>query len=187
MSMHPSEMPPKKKTSGLTILLIIIGGLLLVMGLVIGVVVYKVMSNPKGRAIVSLMGESIKLSQKAQKAPGTKELRASGCKQALVFDFQEIERLMHALEDASTSAQPSPYGEMVMCSLQPWDDAQLECDALAKTYVGAVGSRSRPFVLSVQRSGKSKPECSVLYEGGAVRVRDVRDGEVATPPQPSPE
>lgn len=178
----PAEAPPpKKKTSGLTILLAVIGGGFLLIVLVVGVVAWRVMASPKGRFIVGVMGETVRIVQKAQKAPGTRELRAMGCKSAMVLDLEDFERLMERFDAGSKQTGPAPFGEMVACGVQPWSTPP-SCDEVAKTYVAAVGPRAKPFLTTVTKSGQQKAVCSALYEPDGTGSRAIDDPGAAALP-----
>jgi hypothetical protein len=174
MSGEQAAPPPRKKTSGLTILLAVIGGGFLLVVLVVGIVAWRVMSSPTGRLVVGAMGETIRIVQKAQKAPGTRELRAIGCKSAMVLDLDDFEKLMQRFDASTTRAEPPPFGSMVACGVQPWSTPPA-CDAVAKTYVGAVGPRPKPFLVTVTKSGQQKALCSSLYEGDGSTSREIDD------------
>lgn len=163
---------PKAKTSGLTILLAVIGGGFLVIVAVLAIVAWRVMASPEGRAIVGVVGDTMKIVQKAQKAPGTRELRGAGCKTAMVLELEDLAKIVERF-DASRPSE-SPFGSMVACGVQPWGSPPA-CDDLAKTYVGAVGPRPKPFLVSVTKSGQQKPLCSTLYDGEGARTQDFDD------------
>jgi hypothetical protein len=155
--------PAKKKTSTLTILLAVIGGGLLLFAVVFGIVAYKIMSSPEGRSVVGMIGETVRIARKAQSAPGTKELRALGCKSAMVMDADDFSKMAEAA-DPGRPIKEAPFGTMVVCGGMPFGDPP-GCDEVATTYVSAAGARERPFVVMVQKSGRSQPECSSLYAG----------------------
>lgn len=159
-----TEAPPKRKTSrGLWILLGVIGGGFALVCLVIAVGAYKVMSTPEGRKVVGIMGDAVRITQKAQNAPGTKELRKAGCQQALVMDLDDFARL----GGLDASVQDAAYRAMVVCTVAPWGKAP-DCGDLAKRYVVAV-SPKEPFALMTSKTGDSKPVCSGIYAANGER------------------
>ena len=120
MMTSPSAPPRKKKTSGLVLLLGVIGGGFLLITVALRLVVWRVMSTPGGQAIVGAVGESVRIMQKAQKAPGTKELRAMGCKTAMVLDMDELARLAQSFDGSRPKQPPTEsMGSMVACGVQP--------------------------------------------------------------------
>lgn len=172
--------PPKKKRSTLTIVLSIIGGGLLLLAIVVGIGIYLVLSSPKGRAIVGVMGDAVKISAKAKKAPGTKELRAMGCKDAMVVDLADFAKMAEYFDaGAAFSSGEDGFGEMVVCSVNPWGTPP-SCERVANTYVGAVGTRSKPFIVSVQQTG-SKKACTGLYDGSATEMTGSGDDVPSMP------
>lgn len=168
----PYEVPDqqKKSTKGLTIVLAIIGGGLVIIGVAVGVGIYAVMSSPRGRALVGLVSEAVKISAKAQRAPGTKALRAAGCEQALVFDVEDLRKIMHDLDAGAIDEGLS--GEMVMCTA----NQSQTCDAVAATYVGAVGTRPKPITVTVQEN--KKVVCLQHYDGSGQPLGNGNEGAV---------
>jgi hypothetical protein len=175
----PPQVPPKKKTSTLTIVLAVIGGGFVLVVLGIAVAAYAVWSNPEGRKFVGMLGESMKVMQKAQKAPGTKELRALGCGQAMALDLEDLERITRYI-DSGGVPMPSVIGRMVVCAAQPWDTPP-SCDAVVGKYLGVVGKLDRPVLVSVTQSGKGKPLCQTIYDGGGAKLED-SDSDLGLPP-----
>ena len=158
----PGRAAPKKKTSTVTFVRAILDGFVLLVPIGVGVAIYAVMSSTQGRAVVGMLGDGMKVMAKAQKAPGTKELRAAGCKQAMVMDTADMARLTKWM-DASSPAEngPDSFGEIATCSASP---AALTCDRVASTYVGVVGPRPKSFLITAQPTA-STPACANLYEG----------------------
>ena len=171
-----SEPAKKGKTSTLTILLAVIGGGALLMVLVIGVVVWRVMASPGGRAIVGVMGETMTVMKNAQKAKGTKELRGIGCKTAMVLDLEDFERITQKLDAGAQRQGPKPFGKMVSCAVSPWSTPPT-CEAVAATYLAAADKLEDPFVVSVSRSGQPKPACSELRAPDGTKLRDTATTE----------
>jgi hypothetical protein len=185
---QPPPQPPqvaKKKTSVLTIVLVFVGSAFVLGLLGIALIAFLVWRNPEGRRFVGLMGETVEIMRKAQKAPGTKELRALGCGQAMVLEMDDFLRIARQL-DAGGGPRPT-FGSLVMCAARPWGTAP-PCDDVAKTYLSGAGPQDRSFVVSVTQSGKSKPVCQALYDGAGSRLRDFdEDVSVAPPPPVQPD
>jgi hypothetical protein len=172
---------PKKKTSTLTIVLVLVGSAFLV-GLVgLGVIGFLVWRNPEGRKFVGVMGDTYRMMQKAQKAPGTKELRALGCQQAMVMDTDDFVQIARRLDAGPTV--PPVIGAIVVCAAKPWGTPP-SCDDAAKTYLSGAGPRDRSFVVSVTQSGKSKPVCQALYDKSGARQDDF-DQDLGVEPPPA--
>jgi hypothetical protein len=178
-SAPPPQAAPKKKTSTLTIVLAVIGGGFVLVLLGLAVAAYAVWSNPEGRKFVGMLGESMKVMQKAQKAPGTKELRAIGCGQAMALDMEDLERITKYIDSGGVS-MPSVIGRMVVCAAQPWDTPPT-CDAVVSKYLSVVGKVDRSVLVSVTQSGKSKPVCQAIYDGTGTKLQD-SDSDLGLPP-----
>lgn len=174
--------PPKKKSNGLATLFVIIGVGLVVLGIVGGFGAYLVLSSAKGRAMVGAMGEAVKISAKASKAPGTKELRALGCSEAMVMRVEDVEKLAGRFERGPT--EEASFGETVVCVARPWGSAP-SGERVAKTYVGAVGPRPKPFFVNVQQSGKV--DSTELFDGSGVPMKGMVDGDDLSPYLPEGE
>jgi hypothetical protein len=74
---RPGPPPSPKKKSTFTILLALLGGGALLMGIAVVIVVYLVMSSPNGRAIVGMMGQTVKFAAKSQRAAGIPQREAT--------------------------------------------------------------------------------------------------------------
>jgi hypothetical protein len=133
----------------------------------IGIAAYVAVSSPSGRAIASAAREAVKISLRAQKAPGTKELRAMGCKQAMVMNGEDMTRMTGHLDAGMSNAANAPFGDVVVCGVNPWSTAP-KCEDVAARYVSAVGPRPKPFFVSVQQTGKAA--CARLFDGSGTLV-----------------
>lgn len=185
MLMTIGPPPQKKKTSGLVVFLAILGvlmGLTLVGVLVVGILVWR---SPEARGVVGMFGELVAIQTKALKAPGTKELREHGCMQAMVFSFDDIQRVVSVL-DAGEAKEELPFDEFVSCTVGSAKKA-IACEAVSKTYISAVGARRRAYAVTVSVQGKKEAECSQLYEKDGTFLREGVDsgalGPVTAPPE----
>lgn len=188
--MTPSTPPPppapKKKRSTFAIVMAVLGIGFLLFVLLLAIGGYAFFSSKEGKQLAGIMGEAMKMSKKAQNAPGTAELRAKGCKQAMVMDLGDFAKMAETLDAAPPKDQDPGFGEMVICSVNPWA-TPLPCDELARSYVAAVGPRPKPFFTLSQQAGKSKPMCHVLYDPEGTRLRDFTDDPTGgTAPLPIP-
>ena len=141
--MTPSGTPPPepaKKPEGRSIFLVLPGrlGLRVIVALIAAVAGtgYTARSRSKGTAIP--IPDKI--------LPGEKELQARGCFFATITDAEE-----------------PPPREEVRCYVSAGKKAP-SCDDVASTYVGAVGTRSRPFAVGVQQIGGTKGLCVGRYD-----------------------
>lgn len=184
-------MTSKKKWSTFAVVMAVLGGAFLLFVVVIAIVGYSFFSSKEGKELAGIMGEAMKMSKKAQNAPGTKELRAKGCVQAMVMNLDDFAKMADTLDAAPPKDKDPGFGEMVICSVNPWATA-LPCDDIARTYVATVGPRPKPFFALSQQAGKSKPMCHVLYDAEGTRLRDFTDdptggtAPLPIPPPPAP-
>lgn len=173
----------KKKRSTFAVVMAVFGGAFLLFVIVAGIGLYLFFTSDEGKKVAGVMGEAMKMSKRAQNAPGTKELRARGCKQAMVMSLDDFRGIADAL-DASVPEKEDPgFGEMVICSTNPWSEPPA-CDELARTYVGAVGPRNKPFFAMSQKAGRSRPTCNVLYDPAGTRIQDFTDDPTGAPVAP---
>lgn len=173
MSPSAPNAPPKRKLGGLYVLLGIIGVGALLFLAVAGYVGWRIYSSPEGRARMGQIGGALSLASKAQKAPGTKELRAAGCGQALVMSFDDIAAIA-GLDAGARDRETLPFGETVVCAGKPLRTAPT-CEDVARTYVKAVGERPQGFLVTVSRGGTGREDCSALFDKTGTFVADGKD------------
>lgn len=154
--------PPKKGVSGCVIALAIVGGIVLLGAIAAGVGIYAFATSDIGKTAFKVIGEGTKIVQEGMKAPGTPEIRALGCEQAMVLDMKDFAALMSDVLDAGPDAA-MPEGLMVTCQVRSAARAP-SCDDVASTYVGAVGVARSPFVVNVQQQGNNNPICQSSYD-----------------------
>ncbi len=153
-----------KKKGGLPgffVALLIFGGVVCTGILVCVVLLVRFLYTPEGRKIAHAVGDTAKLMQEAQRAPGTKELRALGCDPAMVVDTDRMIDVIQSFGDGG----PSPTLEdkaMVTCAVGLLGDAP-SCDDVARTYVRAVPEPGGSFIVQVQRQGGGRPNCNGRY------------------------
>lgn len=167
MSAAAPAPAPKKKMSGCLIAIIVVGGLTVLVVVLAAVGALKVLSSSEGQKIVRFVGDSAKMMEEAQRAPGTQELRAKGCMQAMVVDMDRMASLVKDLSPDAGDLPPGGERELVSCTVDMFGTAP-ECDALATAYVAAA-SPKRPFRVTVQKQGGQRAECTKVYtaEGAA--------------------
>jgi hypothetical protein len=164
----------KKKMSGCLVALAVVAGVILFSGLVVAVVVYRFVKSPDGQKIVSAVSSGAALVSEATNAPGTKELRTLGCSQAMVIDAAKVQAIAAALVDGGSDGVPSAAPLQVVCVTAR--GRSLGCDAVAATYVQAVGRAAVPFAVSVGASG-AQPTCEGTYMTDGTRTTAPRATE----------
>lgn len=179
--------PPKKSGArGLYILLAIVGGGALLVAIGVGIVFWRIWSDPEGRAKLGQVGEALRVASKAQSAPGTKELRKLGCGQALVMNMEDIAKIAVGTDASAEMKDEMPFGEMIMCAGQALGTPP-SCADVVQTYVKAVGARPRNVLVTVTRGGSGGEVCSSVYDGKGNFVSDGKDGYRTGPPIYMPE
>jgi hypothetical protein len=153
---------------GCVIALLIVGSLALLGAIVAGIGIYAFATSDIGKTTFKVIGEGSKIAQKGMTAPGTTEIRGLGCEQAMVIDMKDFAVLMSDILDAGPDAA-MPEGLMVTCQVRGSARAP-SCDDVAATYVGAVGTASSQFVVSVQRQGDSNPLCQSTYDADGALI-----------------
>jgi hypothetical protein len=149
---------PQKKGKGCLIAVAIVGGVLLLGGIGVGVAVWRFASSEEGKKIVSAVSSGAQMVQEAQTAPGTAELRALGCKQALVVDLERARQLAAMLGDAGEPLTADDTRVLVTCQTAG-SAKEPTCDAVATTYVKAVGGAAAGrFRVTVGDNNKSSCE-----------------------------
>jgi len=96
-------------------------------------------------------------------APGTEELRAAGCTEAMVLDPKVFFRIVGSLSE-ELDLDEGELDEVLPESLvncTSAGDAALDCDAVAAIYVAAVSDLAGPFMAQVT-SGSTEP-CQRVY------------------------
>jgi hypothetical protein len=177
----PAPVAPKKKSgNGCVLALAIVGGLGLLAFIGIGVAVYVFAHSKEGKAVLGTIGDMTEIMSEAQNAPGTKEVRALGCDQAMAVDFEKMERVISERFDAGGS-KTSAFSMMVICQVGVFDKSPPTCDAVARAYLSAAPEPARGFTVTVQRGNNSKQAvCSTLYDPKGARVKDMAPGSTPT-------
>lgn len=164
MAPYPPQMgfapPPKKGMSGCMIALLIVGIVGLVTAIVVGVGAYLFATSSVGKTAIKLVNEAPKLAEKGMNAPGMTEVRALGCNQAFALDMKDVGDLMSDLIDAGSKGMPD--GLMITCQVRAGTRGPT-CDDIASTYVRAVTTPSKDFMVTVQEQGK-KSQCESSYD-----------------------
>jgi hypothetical protein len=164
----PPSPPPRKSGNGCLIALAVFGGLILLSGLLAAAFVYRFARSPDGQKIVAAVSSGAALLDEATNAPGVKELQALGCTSALVLDTARVKAIAASLADSGAGELSSAEPLQVICLPQKGATPP-GCDAVATTYVRAVGRAAAPFAVSVGSSGGGEPECEAAYSAEGIR------------------
>jgi hypothetical protein len=161
--------PPKKSGGkGCLIALAVVGGIVLLVGAVGAFFVYRFANSPDGKKIVSAVASGASLVATAATAPGTNELRALGCKTAMVFDAADLEAIANTLGDGGTAQIAHGERLAVACATGRGATAPT-CDQVAAAYIAAVGRATGPLTVRVGANGES-PTCEEMYSATGDRI-----------------
>jgi hypothetical protein len=167
---HYPRPQPKKSGNGCLIAMLVVGGIFVLGGIFVGIGIYQFASSKEGKQIISVVGEGAKVAAEAQTAPGTSELKKLGCKQPMVMSMERLMKIAQTFNDAG-SGEVGDLSVMVMCPVGLLDTPP-GCDAVARTYVGAVPRPSASFAVTVSVQGKNQPHCSYLYAPDGTRTSE---------------
>lgn len=149
--------------SGCLIALIVVGILAVVSAIAIGIGVYLFATSSVGKTAFKLANEAPKLAEKGINAPGMADVRGLGCEQAFVLDMNDFADLMSDMIDASSAKGLMPDGLMITCQVRRGARAP-SCDDIASTYVAAVKTPSKDFMVTVQEQGDDRALCESSYD-----------------------
>lgn len=165
-AMPPMGPAPKKKgmSTGCIIAIVVVLLFFGSIGAFVLVVGYAVSQDKDVQNVFGAIGDAAKIMAEAQTAPGTAELRALGCEQAMALDPQKMMKIADRFADAGTSppsATPSDVDRIVMCQVGAFGTAPT-CDDAAKAYVRGASPTSK-FMLTVQQGSSKHKQCSGVY------------------------
>ena len=176
-------LPPqaaRKRPAYLIVIYVVLGllGFFLVTG---GIGIWMFLRSETGQKIVSTVGKSMTLMQQATKAPGTQELRARGCTNAMVIPVGKMAELVRGMsEDAARDFEQSMLpggGTIVMCQMSVASASNApSCADVARIYAGAVSDAPERFGVTVQSRNKSSCDGMYTRDGTFVEALNKRDG-----------
>ena len=162
-----SAKPPKQRSGCLLALYIMlgIGATLLV---VTGIGIFLFARSEQGQKLIKVASEGISLARDAAQAPGTNELRAAGCSQAMVMPTARMIELLGEISPDARKELPETFnvGTLVLCQLDSSGDTGPDCDQVARIYADAAPNAPERFGVMVQpRQGQAKCEGSYGRDG----------------------
>jgi hypothetical protein len=165
----PRPAPRKTSGNGCLIALAVVGGLTAVTVALVAFALYRFAGTKEGKVVFGVIGDAARLVAEAHRAPGTKEVRALGCDQAMAFDMDSASTLMKHLD---ASAPPASMGiKMVVCQAGFFGRAP-SCEAVAHAYLGAARAPARELLVTVSQGGRGAV-CSSAYDPSGTKLRDL--------------
>jgi hypothetical protein len=150
-----------------------LGALVLVGG---GISAWLFLRSETGQKVMRVASEGITLARQATTAPGTKELRAAGCSQAMILPMKRLQELVGQISPEARNELPGAGSvgsdTLILCQITMVDGNGPDCAQIARVYAGAVPSAPERFAVIVQGGGRGKPKCQGLH---------ARDGSLLTP------
>lgn len=169
----PPAGPPKKKgmSTGCVVALVVVLVFFGSIGAIVLLIGYKVSQDKDVQNVFGAIGEAATIMAEAQSAPGTAELRAIGCEQAMALDPAKMLKIADRFVDAGgspPSATPPEVERIVMCQVGAFGTAP-SCDDAARVYVRGAAPRGK-FMLTVQQGSSKNKQCSGVYSASGVLV-----------------
>ena len=175
-------LPPqaaRKRPAYLIVIYVVLGlvGFFLVTG---GIGIWLFLRSETGQKIVSTVGKSMTLMQQAATAPGTQELRARGCTNAMVIPMRKMAEIVRGMsEDAARDLESKMPGDgtIVMCQVNVASAGSAPaCADVARIYAAAVPQAPERFGVTVQSRNKSSCDGMYTRDGTFVEALNKRDG-----------
>jgi hypothetical protein len=118
--------------------------------------------SERGQQFVTVARDAIVMAQEATTAPGTQELRAAGCTQALVIP---IERLREVATPLNIDIPEHTGGArmMVLCQSAGAAEVLPGCHDVARIYGDAVADAPPRLAVLVQRPGRNGVVCQGIH------------------------
>jgi hypothetical protein len=130
---------------------------------------YSAWKSPGVQRAVAIGGAMMEMTQEAMRAPGTTEMRAAGCTQAMAFTPELMQRFITAVApDAGVEAPQMP---LAICAMQRNATAVPTCEAMASAYAGAQSAPEIAVRVTVQ--GEQVARCEGVYDPAGTFLREM--------------
>jgi hypothetical protein len=132
-----------------------------------GVASWLFLRSEQGQRVLEAARQGVEWAEQAGRAPGTAELRESGCETAMVTSFDQMLDLAAEFvpEEAKSQVEENPLAEetLVLCLLGGFSDAKVDCAEVARVYGAAVPDSPERFVVVVQKQGRTQVQCQGFF------------------------
>ncbi|UQA60945.1 hypothetical protein [Polyangium aurulentum] len=174
--------PVKKKTSGCLIAFLVVMGLGLVGAVGVGLWLYSTFGDVFGG-----IGDLAGIMMKARNAPGASEIRARGCKEAMVIDAKEMVKTMQRFEEEvakregrAPRSKPLSDDAEVLLVCQAEQGLAPTCESVAKAYIAAVHPKGK-LLASVTTGGSKNTECTEAFDASGKSLGKRSGVQLPTP------
>jgi hypothetical protein len=141
-----------------------VGALLLLVG---AIATWIFLRSEQGQKVLEVAKESVAFAEEAMQAPGTEELRAAGCAQAMVMSSARMLELMGELvpelREGGADAGSLADATVVLCQLGMLEGKGPDCAEVARLYAASVPDAPERVAVIVQGQGRSKAECQGFH------------------------
>jgi hypothetical protein len=157
---------PKERSGWLVALYVVLGlGALLIA--VVGIATWLFLRSEEGQQVLAAARQGIAWAEEAGRAPGTEQLRESGCETAMVTTFGRIfdlaADLLPAEQRGEVEASELADETLVLCMLGAFSDKTADCGEVARVYGEAVPDAPERFVVVVQKQGRNQGQCRGFF------------------------
>ena len=163
---------------------LIVLGVMVVGALVLGIVVFRMMQDPEVRKFVSAAREGMSVYVDAAQAPGAAELRALGCRDAMVVDTERLATIVERLNPDASVEVPADDEALVSPLLVCLVDgaSKVTCPQIVVAYVKAVPDAPEQMLAQVviRSRGQDRVRCGGSFQRDGTLIRSM-DGSALPP------
>jgi hypothetical protein len=132
------------------------------------------------KKFASLAMDGFQEIQAAMVAPGTDEMRALGCTEAMVLDMKNFEKFIEAFEqDGELTEERDPFldATMVFCRKDSiFTPENPECDEVVTAYISAANPMEEDeLAVVVQGRNSQSRYCGAIYSGTGEYLRPLEE------------
>lgn len=164
---HPIGPGGPKERSGCLVALYVVLGLGALLIVLAGIATWLFVRSEEGQRVLEAAREGVALAEAAGQAPGTDQLRESGCETAMVTTFRQMFGLaaefLPAEQRGEVEESPLADETLVLCMLGIFSDAAPDCGDVARVYGAAVPDPPERFVVVVEKQGLSQGQCQGFF------------------------
>lgn len=171
---------PHSEKSGIPLVFKIMGILMIIMILLVVMAVSFYQNCDGCKKFASLAMDGFQEIQAAMVAPGTDEMRALGCTEAMALDMKKFEAFIEAFDnDGEPTEEKDPFLEttMVFCKRDSaFTPTGPECDDLVAAYIsGAQPLEEEELAVVVQGQNSQSRYCGAIYSGAGEYLRKLEE------------